>query len=648
MRDTKALTIFFSEKKPEVKSLAAFACGSVQDTSHIGILLRLLSDKNKEVRTAAAFAVGQLNYVIDSTQRVRVSQALLNRLGFEQNRLVLARIVEALGKVGEEYSLNVMIASGENFATNSLRCEAALAVGRYAYRSIWSKTATKFAVDVLNSVRNGDEWKAACALMRITDATLLSKHTHEIIRFASHPSVDVRMFVASSLGRIASSPKAANALLSLVVSDKDWRVRVNAIKSVTKVDSTFHARMIPLLLQTFADSNEHVSLTALSALGDMRLRSSRFTVECRKAFVEIIVDEKSYSQRQKKEAAIALAKALSEEAYSILADKHRTGYLTKESYAASLAFAPTREAVADLISFSKSDNVRLQRVALEAMKNSAKLAHKDSALVDLAQPAFMEALLFNDMAVIATAASALADSVFADERSVPLLLATLRRLRSPEDSEAMVAVIQALAELKAASAVAPLESELNDTDNTVAIEAANALERITGKQYKHLVQQHSLPSHTNFDWKLLASLQKNPIVKIETSKGSFTVRLLPDEAPFTCINFATLIRKSFFDSLLFHRVVPNFVIQGGDPRGDGWGGPGYAIRSEFGFERYGRGTVGVASSGKDTEGCQWFVTHSFTPHLDGRYTIFGKVISGMSVVDKIQVGDKIEKMMFSN
>ncbi|MEK7250632.1 MAG: peptidylprolyl isomerase [Bacteroidota bacterium] len=648
LRDAKTLTAFLSDKKPEVKSLAAFACGSVQDTSHITLLLGLLSDKGKDVRTAAAFALGQMNYTIDSTQRLRIPQSLLKRLGFEQNRLALARIVEALGKVGDEYSLNVMVASGENFPTTSLKCEAALSVGRYAYRGMKSKTATSFAVDVLNSVRSGDEWKAAYALMRITDTSLLSKHTDEILKFASNPNASVRMFIATALGRIASSRKVSNTLLSLAVSDKDWRVRVNALKSITRVDSTFHARMIPLLLQTFADSNEHVSLTALSAFGDLRLRKSPFSAECRKAFIEVIIDDKNYSQRQKKEAAIALAKTMGEEAYLILADKFGTGHLTKGSYVASLAFTPVREAMANLIAFSKEGDVRLQREALEAIQSAAKLAHEDSAMVEIAKPAFVEALESKDMAVITTAASALADSAFADERSVPLLSAALRRLKSPDDTEAMVAVIQALADLKATGAVAPLESHLNDHDHVVASEAAKALEKITGKSYKHLVKQHSTPSYTNFDWKLLEWIRKNALVNVRTSKGSFKIRMLPNEAPFTCMNFATLIKKGFFDSLLFHRVVPNFVIQGGDPRGDGWGGPGYAIRSEFGFEHYERGMVGVASSGKDTEGCQWFVTHCNTPHLDGRYTIFGRVISGMDVVDKIQVGDKIEKMFLSD
>jgi cyclophilin family peptidyl-prolyl cis-trans isomerase len=91
-------------------------------------------------------------------------------------------------------------------------------------------------------------------------------------------------------------------------------------------------------------------------------------------------------------------------------------------------------------------------------------------------------------------------------------------------------------------------------------------------------------------------------------------------------------------------VVPNFVIQGGCNRGDGWGSEDYSIRSEFSMRRYTEGSVGMASAGKDTEGTQWFITHSPTPHLDGRYTIFAVVEEGMDVVHKIEVGDLIEKV----
>jgi cyclophilin family peptidyl-prolyl cis-trans isomerase len=129
-----------------------------------------------------------------------------------------------------------------------------------------------------------------------------------------------------------------------------------------------------------------------------------------------------------------------------------------------------------------------------------------------------------------------------------------------------------------------------------------------------------------------------------TDKGSFTIELLPEDAPLTVDNFIELARRGFFNGLTFHRVVPNFVIQGGDPRGDGNGGPGYQIRCEINEVAYDRGAVGMALSGKDTGGSQWFVTHSPQPHLDGGYTVFGRVTKGIDVVDKIARGDLIHRI----
>jgi len=111
-------------------------------------------------------------------------------------------------------------------------------------------------------------------------------------------------------------------------------------------------------------------------------------------------------------------------------------------------------------------------------------------------------------------------------------------------------------------------------------------------------------------------------------------------APNTCATILALIEQGFYDDLSFHRVVPDFVIQGGCPRGDGWGGPGYCIRSEWSRLSFERGTVGIAHSGKDTGGSQFFVTLSEQPHLNGRYTIFGEVTEGMEVVDLITPGDR--------
>ena len=130
-----------------------------------------------------------------------------------------------------------------------------------------------------------------------------------------------------------------------------------------------------------------------------------------------------------------------------------------------------------------------------------------------------------------------------------------------------------------------------------------------------------------------------PRVKCITPRGEFVIELDGQIAPNTCAVFLDLIKKGYYSDLTFHRVVPDFVAQGGDPRGDGWGGPGYMIRSEWSRARYKRAAVGIAHDGKDTGGSQFFVTLSEQPHLNGRYTIFGEVTKGMDIVDAIEVGD---------
>jgi cyclophilin family peptidyl-prolyl cis-trans isomerase/HEAT repeat protein len=130
-----------------------------------------------------------------------------------------------------------------------------------------------------------------------------------------------------------------------------------------------------------------------------------------------------------------------------------------------------------------------------------------------------------------------------------------------------------------------------------------------------------------------------PKVQCTTEAGLFVIQLDGEIAPNTCAMFMHLVSEGFYDDLTFHRVVPDFVVQGGDPRGDGWGGPGFTIRSEWSHTRYQRGCVGIAHDGKDTGGSQFFVTLSEQPHLNGRYTIFGKVVEGMDVVDQVDAGD---------
>ena len=134
---------------------------------------------------------------------------------------------------------------------------------------------------------------------------------------------------------------------------------------------------------------------------------------------------------------------------------------------------------------------------------------------------------------------------------------------------------------------------------------------------------------------------------IETEKGNIEIELLAKDAPNTVANFVSLINKGFYDGLIFHRVLPGFVAQGGCPEGRGTGGPGYTIKCEINPNKHLRGSLSMAHAGRDTGGSQFFICYDAFPHLDGVHTVFGKVVKGMDVVDQIKQGDKMVKVTVS-
>jgi cyclophilin family peptidyl-prolyl cis-trans isomerase len=136
----------------------------------------------------------------------------------------------------------------------------------------------------------------------------------------------------------------------------------------------------------------------------------------------------------------------------------------------------------------------------------------------------------------------------------------------------------------------------------------------------------------------------SPHAFIQLDRGAIEIELAITDAPLTVTNFIELARKGFFNGTAIHRVVPDFVVQDGDPRGDGEGGPGFTLRDELNELPYLRGTVGMALDWKDTGGSQFFITHSPQPHLDARYTVFGRVVNGIEIVDRVQPWDVIRRV----
>ena len=136
-------------------------------------------------------------------------------------------------------------------------------------------------------------------------------------------------------------------------------------------------------------------------------------------------------------------------------------------------------------------------------------------------------------------------------------------------------------------------------------------------------------------------MAQTAVITLE-SGSEITIEFFPQDAPKTVENFVTLAKKGFYDGLTFHRVVPDFVVQGGDPKGNGAGGPGYTIKAEFNPRKHVRGSLAMArSQHPDSAGCQFYFTYGAQPHLDGSYTVFGQVVSGMEHVDRIKQGDRM-------
>jgi cyclophilin family peptidyl-prolyl cis-trans isomerase len=287
--------------------------------------------------------------------------------------------------------------------------------------------------------------------------------------------------------------------------------------------------------------------------------------------------------------------------------------------------------------------------ALEGVIALAARNPGDTTLSSACRALALAHLNSRDVAVTTTAASALGSEGIRDAATVEPLLKRLSALRAPDEIEAIQEITRTLGALRDTSALPALESLLRSPDAASRAAAREAVREITGVEPATGPDTRGDPPYTDFDFDYLRSFPARPRITVETSRGTIALELDRDAAPFTVMSFLKLaLGKKFYQGTTFHRVVPNFVVQGGDPRGDGWGGPGYAIRSEFSPLRFDTGVLGIASSGKDTEGCQFFITHSPHPHLDGRYTVFGRVVAGQDVVEQILVGDRILNVGFSD
>jgi cyclophilin family peptidyl-prolyl cis-trans isomerase len=252
-------------------------------------------------------------------------------------------------------------------------------------------------------------------------------------------------------------------------------------------------------------------------------------------------------------------------------------------------------------------------------------------------------LTADDPVVRAAAARGLATLKAAN--ATPVLLEALKRSQGDGLYVARAATLEALTTLNPSAAGSVLTASLNDRDWAVRVRAAELLKRLdpgANESPRRPAPPPSVPELAAVD--TMVDPPYSPTAYIDTSKGTIQFELAVLDAPRTVANFMTLVRRNYFRGVQLHRVVPDFVVQDGDPRGDGEGGPGYTIRDEINQRPFLRGTVGMALDWADTGGSQFFITHSPQPHLDGRYTVFGHVVAGLDTLDHLVQWDIIRRV----
>ncbi|CAN5312073.1 hypothetical protein BH20ACI2_BH20ACI2_07250 [soil metagenome] len=679
-RYTPAIQNLMFHKAPAIRSRAALAAGRIGDEAAIGVLVKLLeADPSLEVRAMAAFAIGE----IESAKGV---DAILGSLKDQKTPdAVRARAVEAAGKIAaanpKDPTFNALGKAILETLDGRIRERETVMLAITAALRARPEGTDKAVAKFLTSPDAGIRADAANTLSRIR-----AKNANEAFRTMLRTDRDpiARANAARALGA-AEDKEAFELLLTAATDDNDSRVRVSAIRSLSQLNDPRAAEKLIIRGRAVLDlykkekkpnfipngQSEFIEIAAV--LG--RLLTNTYDQRAVSLFREFGQLDKGHATEVYL-ARFRIAPGRGDDGPTELT--HWRQYRTLGQLAGEFAtLEPTTEE-AKKMKAEAPDKIRPLAKAFAsadpAVEGKRIMAGPDILqafarfkTADLGEIARI-ALLNKDVQMRATAAGILAGLPSSIE-NVDALNSAFRNaiLNDLKENDAQLAILDALFKLDKRATLSALNTALISPDYIVRIKALDQLKdrdawtdvppaelaktQEIARIGKAVVWPYDVKSETklgqvlNIDADYRRALaRKNGKVKavLTTQKGTFTIDLLPEDAPLTVDNFVKLARSRYFDGLEVHRVVPNFVMQDGDPLGNGSGGPGWSIRCEVNMVPYDRGAVGMALSGKDTGGSQWFVTHSPQPHLDGGYTVFGKVNeTGMKGVDSMVRGDKI-------
>jgi cyclophilin family peptidyl-prolyl cis-trans isomerase/HEAT repeat protein len=570
---------------PAVRRAAAFGLGELEDPEAKAPLLAAARDPDRETGVLAVEALGKLKVPV-----VEVAESLLPLP--EEERW--ARLLPPLFRFHEEHSVQ-LAEHGLAVSDRELHARAAYALAR-------------------------DPFPQAVPLLR---------------PLLADPDPRVRAWAARGLGIVGSAEDVA--ALRPLLDDPELGPVVEALRSAKKLidakKGPAPADWAPRLAALITDPRPGVRVTALEAAGAWPLGGPDTG-----ALAEAVVQRAAAARgRESGVALIALA-----------AGKHpRASELVQVAAAGQDVDVRARAAEAAGLLQASDLLIRLSADPAPAVKTAAaaaRLALAETA-ADKGASVAGQLLADPDEGVRGVVFDWLGTHPVLSGEALAKAFGTAIAGRNDE------LAVEALGALTARAKAAPVEKDaLVNLLGRATTSRNYVLRREAGAKLTELGRQAPplapLETDRNLDdYKDIVRRTRRPrTVELRTSKGSIRIRLACPQAPLTCLNFLQLAGQGYFNGLTFHRVVPNFVIQGGDPRGDGSGGPGYDIRDEINRLRYVRGAVGMALSGPDTGGSQFFLALTELPHLDGGYTIFGQVTAGDAVLEQIEGGDRIESV----
>jgi len=612
-----------SDPEGRVRRRAALAVGRVGLVDGVEPLIPLLADADVEVRQMAAFALGLIGH---ASARAALIKAL-----DDPEPIVQGRAAEALGSIGNKAdadavsgivrrhtaagALNAIDPDDVTYPLSGPAEAARLAI--YALVRLGSYEALAAAVLDGSGQPVSRWWPVAYALGRINDPRAVPA----LLTLLRTPGRYTAAFAARGLAAL-KAPQASAALRQ-IVEDRGRMHPAVVLQAVRGLAAVGDATVIPVLVKIVADRTVDPNLR-LEAAGSIGALATPNTAEL---LIELLGEPVPGIRAA---ALRALARVDPDVFIATLAGlEPDQNWTVRVAEAAALGTLPAERSQTRLMTLLEDKDQRVVPAAIEGLA-----ASKPPGLEKL----LIEKLQADDFAVRAAAATALGE--MKSTAAVPALLEAYKIATVDVTYGAREAILTAVNLIEPATGRQMLQQALMDKDWALRMRAATLLRQ----QGVTDVDASMRPAPSDIvvgDKRVLASLtpQYSPHAYIDTDKGTIEVELAILEAPLTVENFVTLARKGYFNGLTIHRVVPDFVVQDGDPRGDGEGGPGFTIRDEINERPYLRGTVGMALAGKDTGGSQFFITHSPQPHLDARYTVFGHVVNGMDVVDRIAVGD---------